>query len=789
MNKLRYIFLVFFILLAQSSFSQTIDSANYVAQWIFNNILPRVTWPNEQKIDTFNVVVYSKNTDVYHYLSGLAKVRHVKGKPVKVFYVTRVSQIPLQIAHAVYVDRNRNDYVPAVRESIGNLPVLLITYQSKDRDNIMINFVFRDKNDQFQVNSFNIKQVGLKLDEALLKLGGTKVDVQGLLSKKEKELIQKEKALNRKQDSIVKQRQLLTQREKELNKLRTQLDKQRRELAEKQKELEQERQRSGHLNELITQQEDILKRNETILQQQNEEIQKKQDVIKKQTEEINRRQLEIKKKERELKEKLKEIKQQRRVLKSQKNLIKSQRVIIVISAIFLIIVLSLLGLIVRSYNRIRRLNEMLRDKNEQIERQKEELEIQAKQLEEFNKELEKLSLVAARTDNSVIIMDRDGNFEWVNPGFTRLYGYTLQLLKNEVGTNIRAISGNPKIEEYLEYCIENKSTVNYEVKNYTRAGEIVWVQTSLTPILNEKDEVVKLFAIETNITKLKQQEREIRQKNEELRRQRDVLQEHKEQIELQNTLIKDSIRYAKTIQSAILPQKKNLDKYYNNFIIYLPRDIVSGDFYWFGRVSDKTYFLAVVDCTGHGVPGAFMSLIASRMLSEIILERNIHDPKDVLNMLNETVIDTLNQRYTDNNDGMDVCLVRVDEADDEYNITFSGAKRPLFYYKRENGKVKRIKGARKPIGGIRAIQSPLNYEDQTLVMKRRDIIYLTTDGIIDQNNPKRKRFGTPRFLDLLNEVKDFDLVKQQDYIQKVLKDYMKEEQQRDDITVWGVMFR
>ena len=258
---------------------------------------------------------------------------------------------------------------------------------------------------------------------------------------------------------------------------------------------------------------------------------------------------------------------------------------------------------------------------------------------------------------------------------------------------------------------------------------------------------------------------------------------------MQNKLIKDSIRYAKTIQSAILPHKKILSQYFDHFIIYLPRDIVSGDFYWFGRISEKSYFLAVVDCTGHGVPGAFMSLIASRMLSEIILERNIHDPKEVLNELNETVIDTLNQRYTDNNDGMDVCLVRVDEEDNQYNITFSGAKRPLFYYKRDTGKVEMLKGSRKPIGGIRAMQSPLNYHNETLVLTRRDIIYLTTDGMIDQNNPKRKRFGTPRFLDLLNEIKDFDLEKQQDYIQKVLKDYMKGQPQRDDITIWGVMFR
>ena len=789
MKKIQYIFLGIFVFIYYQSYSQAIDSANYVAQWIFNNIIPRVTWPNENKIDTINIAVYSKNTSVYKYLKKLANNRSIRNKPVKVFYANKISQISLSIIHAIYVDETRKDYVQTLKETIGNLPVLLITYKSEDRDYIMINFVFKDKDNQFQVNSFNIKQSRLILDEALLKLGGTKVDVQGLLRKKELELIEKEKALNIQQDSLIKQKNLLSQREKELNKLRKELEIKRKELETKEKELEKERQKSGHLNELITQQEDILKRNEEILKRQNEEIEKKQKIIKKQTKDIEKRQKEINQKERELKEKLKQIKQQQRVLRSQKNLIKNQQVIIVLAIIFIIIVLSLLGLIFRSYNRIRRLNEALHEKNEQIERQKSELELQARQLKEFNKELEKLSLVASRTDNSVIIMDKDGNFEWVNPGFTRLYGYTLQLLKNEVGTNIREISDNPKINEYIDYCIKNKTTVTYEVNNFTRQNEIVWVQTSLTPILNENDKVIKLFAIETNITKLKQQEREILQKNEELKRQRDILQEQKEQIEFQNKLIKDSIRYAKTIQSAILPQKKILDNYFDSFIIFLPRDIVSGDFYWFGLWSNNSYFLAVVDCTGHGVPGAFMSLIASRMISEIIIEKGIHDPKKILNELNETVIDTLNQRYTDNNDGMDVCLVRVDKKQDVYDITFSGAKRPLFYYKRETNRVQKLAGSRKSIGGIRAIQSPLNYINEKITLSSKDTIYLTTDGMIDQNNPKRRRFGTPRFLDLLNEVKDFDLEKQQDYIQKVFKDYMKDQPQRDDITIWGITFR
>ncbi len=787
MRKVIYIFLL--LILSYQAFAQ-LDPDDYKAHWIFN-IAQKVTWPNENEIDTFFIAVYGRSTNVATYLKKLAQTQKIKGKPVVVQSYSRLAQIPFHLINILYVEENKNDYLPSIMREVGKLPILVISYRAMDKDNVMINLLFKGKNEQFEVNSFNIRQSNLVLDEALLKLGGTKVDIQGLLRKKEQELLEKEKMLNQQQDSLLKQKRILAQKEKELTQLRKELDLQRAELLRKEKLLEEERQKSGHLSNLIAEQEDILRRNEEILAQQNKQIKEKQEIIKQKTQEIQKRQKEIIEKEKELKEKLKQIEQQRKILRSQNILIKSQRIIIILSATFSVIVLILLLIIWRWYRRIKKLNEELTAKNQQIERQKNELQIQARQLEEFNKELEKLSLVASRTNNSVIIMDKEGNFEWVNAGFTRMYGYTLQLLINELGKNIKEISGNPKIGQYIDYCIKNKTTVTYEARNKTRDGRVIWVQTSLTPILNANDEVEKIFAIETDITKLKEQEREIRQINEELRRQRDTLQEQKEQIELQNKLIKDSIRYAQTIQSAILPPLSLLRKYFDVFVIYKPRDIVSGDFYWFARTGENQYFIAVVDCTGHGVPGAFMSLIASRMLSEIVLERGLRSPQEILDELNNTVIETLNQRTSDNNDGMDVCLVRVDEDKEykEYNITFGGAKRPLFYYRRSEGEVKMLKGDRKPIGGKRALQSPVRFTNKYLTLGPDDIIYLTTDGMIDQNNPKRKRFGTPRFLDLLNEVKDFDLEKQQDYIEKVLRDFMGDQPQRDDITIMGVKFR
>ncbi len=787
MKKLLYI--LAFLLIPFATFAQ-LSPDNYTAHWIFN-IAQKIYWPKDVKIDTFKIAVYGRSTHVASYLKQIAKEEKIQGKPVVVYSYNRFGAIPFDKINIIYVEPNKNDFLPLIIEKIKNKPILLLSYRADDKDNIMVNFIFKGRLNQFEINSFNIRQAGLKADEAILKLGGTKVDIQGLLRKKEKELLLKEKALNQKQDSIRIQRQILKQKELELKRLKFALEKQKKELELKEQELKKEKQKAGHLNDLIKQQEQILKRNELILQKQNEEITQKQKLIKQKDEQISQRQKELEKKAKELQEKINEIKRQRHILKTQKLQIHNQQIIIVLSLTFLIIVILLLTVILKWYLKIKKLNQELSIKNREIERQKNELQVQAKQLEEFNKELEKLSLVASRTNNSVIIMDKDGNFEWVNPGFTRLYGYTLQLLINELGKNIRDVSGNPRILEYIDYCLKNKTTVTYEARNKTRFGNIVWVQTSLTPILNEKDEVVKLFAIETDITKLKEQEQQIRQINEELRRQRDTLQEQKEQIELQNKLIKDSIRYAQTIQHAFLPPLSLIQKHFDAFLIYLPRDIVSGDFYWFAQTGPNQFFIAVVDCTGHGVPGAFMSLIASRMISEIILEKNVRSPKDILTQLNEAVIEALNQRTSDNDDGMDVCLVRIDKnpQNKTYTVIFSGAKRPLFFFKRELNKIDYIRGDRKSIGGKRAIRSPIEFTNKTLIFSPGDIIYLTTDGLIDQNNPKRKRFGTPRFVELLNEIKLFDLEKQKEYIEKTLRDYMQDQPQRDDITILGIKFR
>ena len=755
-----------------------IDPAQKKAEWIFI-VGNEIVFPYELP-DTARIAVYGKNSPVYDALVEMRSTKNLQGKPYIVNNITRISQ--LENYNIVYLDESKNDFVEAVYNKIKGSGTLLITYKNNDEKHIMINLLLEGKVNQFQLQSSNLFEENLKATDKLLSMGGTKLDLKGLFDKKEKQLEEKEAELLEKE-------KLLAEQQKIQDSLKLENERQRKENEEKSKLIEektqaliQEQQNAQKLLEQVAQQEQVLKKNQFILGNLNQEIQNKQELIKQQNEELDSKKKEIQEKQQELAEQQKRIDEQKQVLKTQSSQIQTQKGIITITVIFVLIFLILSLIIWRSLRQNKKITKQLKEKNAEIEQQKDELKKQAVQLEEFNRELSKLSLVASKTDNSVIIMDKDGNFEWVNSGFTRIYGYTLQLLINERGKSLTEL--NPERENVLKECVSTKKTVIYQAKNKTRTGKEIWVQTALTPVLDDEGNIVKLIAIESDITKLKEQEHEIKQKNEELQMQKAELQAQKDLLEEVNHQIRDSINYAQTIQSAILPLEKDISAHFEHFLVYLPRDIVSGDFYWFSNPQENLFFMATVDCTGHGVPGAFMSLISSRMLDEIIAIRKIYEPKEILHTLNNLIIKSLSQETTNNRDGMDLALVRIIKDKEKFDICFAGAKRPLVYY--EKGKnIEVIKGSRRSVGGIMAFTS-FEYEQKKVILEKDDMIYLSTDGLIDQNNKERRRFGTPRFLKLLNEIKDLPLQEQKIEILTKLEEFKQDEHQRDDITVWGI---
>lgn len=289
-----------------------------------------------------------------------------------------------------------------------------------------------------------------------------------------------------------------------------------------------------------------------------------------------------------------------------------------------------------------------------------------------------------------------------------------------------------------------------------------------------------------------QQNEEIKQQAEELVQQRDMISETLKKVNEQHEHIKGSIRYAQTIQKAILPSESKLLQNINSFVIYRPKDVVSGDFYWFYEIGKAVgtgkfgkALIATVDCTGHGVPGAFMSMIGSRLLSEIVVEQGITDPAQILNALSIGVYHSLNQGESANEDGMDLSICLLENIDSSIKLTFSGSKTSIFHFNALENKIMRYKGDRKNIGGSRQ-KTTTSFTNTEVILSTGDCIYLYTDGFVDQNNKARIRFGSKLLEKLLEKVSMLPIMEQKKAIEEELDSWQEGELQRDDITFLGI---
>ncbi|WP_020528999.1 tetratricopeptide repeat protein [Flexithrix dorotheae] len=289
------------------------------------------------------------------------------------------------------------------------------------------------------------------------------------------------------------------------------------------------------------------------------------------------------------------------------------------------------------------------------------------------------------------------------------------------------------------------------------------------------------------------QREEIKEKNEELESNMERLQsaqqlmkKQKEKLEETNIRITDSIKYANRIQSAILPNEKDLaGAFEDHFVVYMPKDMVSGDFYWFAHVDGKS-FIAAVDCTGHGVPGAFMSMIGNSLLNQVVKERKIRDTDKILEELHYGVREALRQNESKNVDGMDICLCSLEQKGEEIVMNYSGAKCPLFLI--NDGQITEFNPDRKSIGGWQK-ENEHKFERKETIVKPGDYIYLTTDGIIDTPNEKRRRFGTSNLKNLLEKIASKSMGDQKDEIMATLIEYSQNTPQRDDVTLIGIQVK
>lgn len=264
------------------------------------------------------------------------------------------------------------------------------------------------------------------------------------------------------------------------------------------------------------------------------------------------------------------------------------------------------------------------------------------------------------------------------------------------------------------------------------------------------------------------------------------LKQANDQLSLAFQDIKDSINYAKKIQDAILPLDEEIKKALpQSFVLFKPRDVVSGDFYWFNKKDDKIY-IAAVDCTGHGVPGAFMSMIGNSLLNEIVSKKGTNDAASILKRLHQGVRKSLKQDRDsyESKDGMDLALAVIDTTTNI--LQYSGAKRPMFHY--NNGFFEEIKADKQSIGGLE-MEDHYTFTNHNFELKKGDTFYLFTDGYVDQfGGEKGKKFSTKRLKETLEGMQPLSMKEQKQELNSIIDNWKSEVEQIDDILVIGIRF-
>ncbi|MGB0525230.1 MAG: cyclic nucleotide-binding domain-containing protein [Flammeovirgaceae bacterium] len=279
---------------------------------------------------------------------------------------------------------------------------------------------------------------------------------------------------------------------------------------------------------------------------------------------------------------------------------------------------------------------------------------------------------------------------------------------------------------------------------------------------------------------IERQKEEILAQNEEINAQNTKIEKQNQLLEEWNSKITSSINYAKRIQQVSLPSIQVMEEHFREiFILYLPRDIISGDFYWFTQKDGKA-LLACADCTGHGVPGALMTMAGTMYLNQAVKEFELSDVAQILNELHDGVAGLLRQKEDSVPDGMDVSLCAIDRY--KRTIDFAGAKNSMICVK--NGEATVIKGNREPIGGNAYLESR-DYKKHFIKADAETTYYLFSDGYQDQFSPAGKKYLKKRFREFLERIHALPLVEQKKILEEEIRNWMGDTEQTDDIMLIG----
>lgn len=392
--------------------------------------------------------------------------------------------------------------------------------------------------------------------------------------------------------------------------------------------------------------------------------------------------------------------------------------------------------------------------------------------------------------NALVMVDKRGNIAYLNTCAEKLFQYNraniigkqVEVLLPDFLSEVHSLHR----EKYMQNPVIRSMGDGKDLQAIKKDGSNFPAEIGLNPIKNNGEVLVVASIID--VTERKSYESTLLEKNKRLEELSEELNKSNEKLENKNNHIIEGIQYAKKIQYSILPDLSFVRKHFSEFTIYFsPKEVIGGDFYWFFRKNGLIY-IAVVDCTGHSVPGALMSLIINDMLNYILGKKRAWLPGEILEHLHSRLYLYLKQENGElySQDGCDISLCLIDKENKE--LKFAGAYQNLYILNKNMVDI--INGTKKSIGGLSMLGEPdakREFKTHTLKLKENHYYVLTTDGILDQLNKKDDCFGTKRFTKMVLDLKQSQDAQREKKMFKSIEKWKKGTTQLDDMLM--VMFK
>lgn len=530
--RLHILFLILFVNVNVIEAQLQVSNADVRVAYIYR-FTEYIDWQNKEKSEDFIIGVYDNDDLMIQKFEYLAKTRKIKGKDIEIIKINELSEIDKEEIDILYLGSQYNDIISDVFILIKDKHALLITDNSTIKESVMINFLPSEKEQvvRFEIHKKNIVDEGLIIHPDILILGGNYIDVRSLFYEKEKELEIEKQNLNISRLEVEKQKEVIKLQNDEIAKKSDVIEEKNDEIIQKEKKLGAQKQELVDLVYEINKKKLALNSKLVILENQEKQIEV-------QSKNIQLSESEIQKQKDDIKIQKLLIEKQKDILVRQLSEIEYQHNILAASVLTIILILSLGYFMYRSYIikknaniKLRSYNDEILAQNEEITSQREEISTAHDRLEIINQELEKLSIVASKTNNAVLIIDGNGVIEWVNDGYTNLFGYNLEELTNKFGSNLVSALSQDKVEKMIELCKKSKKTVEYLAQNTAKSGKKLWMHTTLTPILGERNDIKRIIVIEANVTDLKNAEESILIQKNEIEHHRDKVEEQNNELE------------------------------------------------------------------------------------------------------------------------------------------------------------------------------------------------------------------------------------------------------------------